>query len=90
MHHCYVCGAPTEDPPWGKDGFCPTYEICACCGCEFGYEDSTQIGIERYRKNWLQSGGVWKEPKYKPAGLGLEEQIRMIPTELPSGVKRTA
>lgn len=38
-HFCRVCGLYIEDEPWGKDGSCPTYEICSCCGVEFGNED---------------------------------------------------
>lgn len=35
-HNCRVCGYYIDDLPWGKDGNCPTYEICPCCGDEFG------------------------------------------------------
>ena len=29
-HNCRVCGYYIDDLPWGKDGNCPTYEICPC------------------------------------------------------------
>lgn len=65
-YRCYVCGAPAEDPPWGHDGRTPSFDICPCCGCEHGYEDSTLAGIERLRAAWLAAGGHWREPGFKP------------------------
>jgi hypothetical protein len=85
-HHCYVCGAPAEDPPWGEDGRTPQFEICPCCGCEHGYEDCTVAGIERLRAEWQSAGGVWREPKFKPANLSLEQQLAQIPGQLPAGI----
>ena len=37
---CRVCGAEQPEAPWGDDGETPTYDICNCCGVEFGYEVS--------------------------------------------------
>lgn len=90
MHHCCVCGAPTEDPPWGEDGCTPLFEICPCCGCEHGYEDSTLKGIENLRAEWLSGGGKWLEPKYKPSDLSLEQQLSQIPKELPVGILKNS
>lgn len=37
---CHVCGYPLGDyNPWGDDGKTPTYDICPCCGVEWGNED---------------------------------------------------
>ncbi|QBI05054.1 hypothetical protein EYF70_14960 [Pseudoduganella albidiflava] len=88
MYHCHVCGAPVEEAPWGEDGRTPLFDLCPCCGCEFGYEDSTQAGVERYRTAWLQGGGVWKNSKDKPAGLHLEQQLKWVPAKLPIGIAR--
>lgn len=49
-HFCRICGLYSEDKPWGEDGHCPTYDICPCCGCEFGYEDYTVESAINYRK----------------------------------------
>lgn len=86
MHYCYVCGAPCVDPPWGDDGRTPLFEICPCCGCEHGYEDASMKGIDAFRAKWLESGGLWREPKYKLTDLSLDQQLRQIPTELPVGI----
>ncbi len=51
---CHVCGLVQDEPPWGGDGRTPTFDICDCCGVEFGYEDSTLESVRRYRKAWLE------------------------------------
>ncbi|EGQ8490607.1 MULTISPECIES: hypothetical protein [Vibrio] len=53
---CRVCGLIQLDPPWGEDGKSPNYDICSCCGVEFGYEDSSVKGVSTYRKKWLEGG----------------------------------
>lgn len=60
LYKCRVCGFPQADPPWGLDGRTPSFDICACCGVEFGYEDATAEGVERYRQEWLDSRGSCK------------------------------
>ena len=37
--YCRICGYRLGFEPWGDDGKTPTYEICPCCGVEFGNED---------------------------------------------------
>lgn len=51
---CRVCGKIQSDPPWGLDGQCPTYEICDCCGVEFGYGDCTPEAARAWRKHWIE------------------------------------
>lgn len=48
---CRVCGFDC-DPfyPWGLDGKTPSYSICPKCGVEFGYEDSSEKGIQNYKE----------------------------------------
>lgn len=78
---CRVCGLKQNEPQWGIDGQTPTYNICDCCGVEFGYEDSTLIGIKNYRKKWLDSGAKWNYKKYKPDSWFLNEQLDNIPKQ---------
>lgn len=80
-HNCRVCGLYIKDFPWGKDGDCPTYEICPCCGVEFGNEDYTLSSIRIYRKNWISNGGKWFSTKEKPNNWNLENQLQHIPKE---------
>lgn len=77
---CRVCGHLTPQfPPWGYDGRTPSFEICDCCGVEFGYEDATLIGSRNYRAKWIEAGAKWFRPKNKPDGWAVEEQLANIP-----------
>lgn len=78
---CRVCGYLQDDPPWGENGNCPNYDICDCCGVEFGYEDCNLTSILTFRNQWLKNGAKWKNFKYKPINWSLEEQIKNIPKE---------
>jgi hypothetical protein len=78
---CRVCGKIQDDPPWGEDGQCPTYDICDCCGIEFGYGDCTLKAIQASRERWLAKDAKWKYPEEKPTSWSLEEQMKNIPEE---------
>jgi len=68
-----------EDFPWGEDGDSPTFNICDCCGVEFGYEDSTLDGVKRFRKLWRERGAPWFRPQARPPGWDLEQQLLQVP-----------
>jgi hypothetical protein len=76
---CRVCGLIQDEPPWGRDGTTATFDICDCCGVEFGYEDSTLAGVKRYREQWLAEGAEWHTPTAKPADWNLEQQLALVP-----------
>ena len=51
-HRCPVCGySELSEPP-------ENYEICPCCGTEFGYDDRLSTHAE-LRRHWLLTGGPW-------------------------------
>lgn len=88
-NYCHCCGLPLGDYyPWGEDGLSPDYGICECCGIEYGYPDSTESALLRFRTNWLANGAKWWELKYKPTSWSLEKQLANLPVELPIGIKR--
>jgi len=76
---CRVCGLRHDDPPWGVDGRTPLFELCDCCGVEFGYQDSTPVGAKRFRDAWLTAGAAWYKPAGRPPGWQLEAQLRDLP-----------
>ncbi len=80
-YFCRVCGLEEEEPPWGEDGETPLWDICACCGVEHGYEDSSPIAIRRYREQWLGKGAPWWDLQFRPEGWSLEEQLENIPLQ---------
>lgn len=63
---CRVCGLLQHEPPWGDDGKSPNFDICSCCGVEFGYEDSSKVSVINYRKVWLEHGTKWFDLKKMP------------------------
>lgn len=57
--YCRVCGLYLGYQPWGEDGKTPSYEICPCCGVEFGYEDDSKSSIQAYREQWIRNDCQW-------------------------------
>jgi len=76
---CRVCGLLQLDPPWGEDGKNPSFEICACCGVEFGYEDVLLKSVHAYRKRWIEDGAQWVDKKAKPNNWNMTDQLENIP-----------
>jgi hypothetical protein len=79
MFYCRVCGFRQQEPPWGKDGKTPSYNICACCGVEFGNEDYSLDAIIRYRNMWINDGAKWFDAKKRSTSWNLESQLDQIP-----------
>lgn len=80
-HNCRVCGYYSDDLPWGEDGNSPSYEICICCGVEFGNEDYTIDSVRLYRKRWIENGSNWFFSKFKPVDWDMEKQFENIPED---------
>lgn len=65
LNTCRICGYLDENlMPWGEDEKTPSFEICPCCNVEFGYEDSNNKSIFRYREKWINSEKFNSESKY--------------------------
>lgn len=79
--NCRVCGLDQGDNPWGECGQFPSFDICGCCGVQFGYEDCTELGMREFRQKWLENGAKWFMPKDKPEEWSLEEQMKGIPDQ---------
>jgi len=77
--NCRVCGLVQGTQPWGADGRTPAYEICDCCGVEFGYEDSSRAPVFAFRASWIDSGYRWFNPKVRPKNWRPDEQIAQVP-----------
>lgn len=55
MYTCPVCRYPAmRNPPCD-------FNICPCCGVEFGYEDANR-SHEDLRAVWIESGRKWWSP----------------------------
>jgi hypothetical protein len=73
---CPVCGfAGLKEPPYGKENL-PTYEICPCCGFEFGFDgDNNQDVFSAFRKLWIDSGANWFIANQKPVHWDMQKQL---------------
>ena len=76
---CPVCGFPgLTEPPYNADGG-GSYEICPCCGFEFGFDDQSEgVTHEDFRATWVAAGAEWFDHEQKPAGWDLEAQLRNL------------
>ena len=82
LHCCRVCGLDHEYFIWGQDGKSPTFDICECCGVEFGYGDTSVQNCIDIRKHWIEvENAKWRDHKLKPEGWNLEQQLRQIPNK---------
>ena len=84
LHCCRVCGLYFENFfPWGENGQEPSYDICPCCGVEFGLGDENRNGVLYYRKWWIQnmSSQWWSQLESPPINWSLEQQMKNIPAE---------
>lgn len=79
MFICPVCGYDKlSEKPYDDDGN-PSYEICSCCGFEFGFDDSNESrNYEDYRNKWIKQGAYWFSIKAKPVDWNLKEQLESI------------
>jgi hypothetical protein len=74
-----VSAARGLEPPYDHYFGDPSYEVCACCGFEFGNDDNPGTGapvsFEAYLRAWVQSGCEWFDPAMKPEGWQLGAQL---------------
>lgn len=80
---CHVCGYPElSDPPWGDDGKSSSFDICPCCGVEYGYEDAREAAMLKFRQQWIASGGKWFNERLKPRDWDMKKQLLNIQINL--------
>lgn len=76
---CPVCGfVGLNEPPFNEKNEA-SYEICACCGFEFGFDEGD--GEDKYstfRSNWIKNGAKWFLPTRKPNEWDLKEQLKNL------------
>lgn len=71
VRYCPLCGyGPFPEPLPTVDELRASFEICPCCGCEYGYSD-TRV----YREAWLARGAPWRDEREKPENWDLSEQL---------------
>lgn len=80
---CLVCGLcfdpEIDELPWGEDGVSPTFAFCHCCDTEFGYQDSSVLGMKRHRQRWIADGYRWTDPDKRPTDWNPAAQLAQLP-----------
>ncbi len=84
MYICPVCGySELEESPYDKFGD-SSFEICPCCGTEFGYHDFVKnkkdltLRWKSLREKWLRKNAKWHFPEKKPKKWSLKEQLKNL------------
>lgn len=67
---CPVCGLDLDWPPLD-------YDICPCCGTEFGYSDSGRSHAE-LRQIWIAGGMKWFDTSYHVVNWSPVEQLKRL------------
>ena len=67
-------------PPYSQYFGDPSYQVCDCCGFEFGNDDepgtAAPSSFREYRDEWLSGGAQWFNPAKRPADWTSERQLR--------------
>lgn len=67
-------------PPYSQYFGEPSYDVCDCCGFEFGNDDEPGTAppstFQEYRQEWIAHGGRWLDPSKRPQDWTLERQLR--------------
>ncbi|QOY36647.1 hypothetical protein AWH56_002945 [Anaerobacillus isosaccharinicus] len=73
---CPICGYDKlEEIPYDKEGN-PSYEICSCCGFEFGYDDHSEgKTFAEYRQLWIENDCKWFNEDERPKNWSLKQQL---------------
>jgi hypothetical protein len=66
-------------PPYSQYFGEPSFEVCDCCGFEFGNDDEPGTAqpqsFEEYLKEWIQDACIWFSADAKPASWSLHSQL---------------
>lgn len=78
LYNCPVCGFPgLMEPAYDEHGY-SSFDICPCCGIEFGYHDFTRTHAE-LRKEWIEKGCPWTSTiEDPPLGWNAAEQLTAL------------
>ncbi len=79
---CPVCGYDKlQELPYGdNEGGQPSFEVCSCCGFEYGFHDlNSGYSFEKYLQEWINKGYSFYFEEDKPKGWGekmMKDQLR--------------
>jgi len=84
---CPVCGCGELKKPPRSETTGGSYEICPCCGFEFGYHDEDQgISDGEWRRRWVAKGMPWSaRTRRPPPGWDPVAQLRRLTSAISGG-----
>jgi hypothetical protein len=66
-------------PPYEVHFGSASYQVCDCCGFEFGNDDNPGTGravsFTEYRNEWISGGAKWFIPRKKGSNWNLQDQL---------------
>jgi len=79
---CFV-STKNLKPPYHSIWGAASYEVCECCGFEFGNDDDPGGSLSpetfsSYRRDWIKRGAKWLQGFSKPKGWVLERQLARL------------
>lgn len=83
LSRCRACGFDHfPDFPWGENGKLASFDICECCGIQYGYDDDgTAESCYKVRKYWVENEqcAFWSPNRQPPDNWSPSQQLRWIP-----------
>lgn len=76
---CPVCGYDKlAEVPYDQYGY-PSYEICPCCGFEYGFDDSSEgKTFEEYRNEWIKNGYPFYDNEVLPKNWSEVDMLKQL------------
>lgn len=80
-------------PPYALELGAPSYDVCPCCGFEFGNDDdpgtvARGLSFEEYRLEWIAGGCRWfVSGAITPEGWSPGRQLAEAGIAIPPGLK---
>jgi hypothetical protein len=78
---CPVCGFDKLVSPPSDEKGNESYDICSCCGFEYGVDDFNYglvNAFEKYRRDWVDNGAEWFYPSFRPINWNIDKQLKNI------------
>ena len=76
------------EPPYVTQLGEPSYDVCACCGFEYGFDDEPGAGegvtFTQYLAEWITDGCNWFGPGQPPREWDLKAQLAAAGISWPS------
>ena len=88
LRHATVPMHGSSSPPYCRAFGEASYDVCHCCGYEYGFDDEPGTGpgtaFEHYLTAWMADGCHWLRPEARPKDWDLMAQLRRAGIAMPN------